>query len=220
MKTIFMNVRSAAVLLSVVLSSFAMSRPPTPAPTHNYNIRIATVHPYTTRSSRGDIVYAQISVYVNKALKGSVTWDGVCDDNACPNRKMKTASYNLGMVTAVDTGPVKNGDEVTWSYEVINGTRAPTADQFEQAAAGLASSTCADPWPCAMSAGNSIFTGWSFTGCDGPVAFDSVMRAGAFLAANMSNAEWGFERRYTAADAPRGCAKSDYQLITIVRQLS
>ena len=211
----------AVTLFACLVGSAGFAARPTPAPaTRSYNIRLANIHPYATAGRRGDVVYGQISVYVEGALKGSVAWNGLCDDNACPKRTMTAGSYNLGLATSVDTGPLKSTDNVTWSYEIVTSSHAPASSDFDAAAAALATTTCTDPWPCAATGAANVFSGWGFAGCDGVLAVDSVTHTGAFLASHIpSGGEWGYERRYTAEQAARGCGKPDYSITTIVRQV-
>jgi hypothetical protein len=202
-----------------VIAGAAAPRPsPTPAGL-SYNIRLATIHPYATRARRADTVFAQLAVYVNGVPKGSVAWNGTCDDNACPNRAMSIGSYNLGLGTSVDTGPVRAQDEVKWTYEVVSTSRVPDQVQLETASTALGVSTCTDPWPCAIAGATNVFGGWTFSGCDGPVAVDAVMRTGTFLAAHITSGEWGYDRRYVGSNPPRGCGVSDYQIVSIVKQV-
>lgn len=208
------------MLASVPLVAAAAAPRPSPTPVSaGYNVRLATIHPYVTRGRRSDTVFAQLSVYVNGVLRASASWNGICDDNACPNRAMSAGSYNLGLDTSVDTGPLRPEDQVKWTYEVVSSVHVPDERQLESAATALGASTCTDPWPCAIAGGTNIFGGWAFSGCDGPVAVDSVTRSGAFISAHISNGEWGYDRRYTAANAPRGCGTSDYQIVSIVSKV-
>jgi hypothetical protein len=224
-----MSTQLTAILLALMGVAATGSVEP-----HNYSIRLASAHVFTTRSLHNDTVYASMTVLVNGKPVGTRIWDGVgCyKEGSLPlkpeGRDWNDGDHFFGSCTLssveVPTGIVNDGDRIGVRFEVINSSSQLSNENYREAASALEKGLCKSGsdskdnkgWLCALATIVKIGIPWLTANCNGPLAMDEVEFSATELNKNVpmviggpeGQRVWQWGKEYAGTDSPSGCGKN------------
>jgi hypothetical protein len=191
-----------------------------------YVFGIDTIEIQRTRARHEDTVRMSMTAVVDNQRPDTLALDlGDHNDGTIEVHR------NLGAVRLVDNDPARDALGVTFSYIVLNAGHASWDDlngKLSDASQELAqeggeyldTETGTDNvWTAIAKFVMSVFSGWAFANCDGPVAGHKQRWTGQQLFDLTQNGPYHMSTHHDGTDSPAGCGANSIYVVnwTITR---